>query len=62
MNKKQIQENIEMCRKAEKEILEPIEPFLAYWSIVEQAKKQVKILSRQRKYLEKQLKENDHIN
>lgn len=56
-NREEIEKNIALCEKAEKELLEPVEPFLPYWEIVQATKKQMRAISRQKKFLRKKLEE-----
>lgn len=52
-----MEKQIRMCEEAEKALLEPIAPFLAYWELVQSAKKQMSILAKQRRHLQKQIAE-----
>lgn len=55
MGIREIKNDIETCKQAEKDLVKSIEPFLAYWELVQHTKKQLAILAKQRKYLYKEL-------
>jgi len=56
-DKEQAKKDIGMCREAENKLIESIEPFMGYYQVVHKAKQQIKILAKQRRHLEKQLRE-----
>jgi hypothetical protein len=55
MKKEEIKKHIKMCQAAEKDLVNSINDFIPYWKVVEQTKKQISILSAQRRHLEGQL-------
>ena len=56
-----LKEQLEMCTKAEKELVESIEGFIPYWKLVQDTKKQLMTLRGQKRYLIKEIEKEQSV-